>query len=143
MERAEIQFPHIFGHFFFNGIITNIPQLFRPGQTGNPISFYTNALPKILNRFQEEGHNSALSSKYSDCGDAFGKIGKAMGMNICGKALCLYYDSEFKETDADFEACLPVRKGKSADTISVRELAGGHCVSLIHKGPYDTLSRKL
>ena len=64
-----------------------------------------------------------------------------MGMNICGKALCLYYDSEFKETDADFEACLPVRKGKSADTISVRELAGGHCVSLIHKGPYDTLSR--
>jgi DNA-binding transcriptional MerR regulator/effector-binding domain-containing protein len=82
-----------------------------------------------------------FKGKYSDCGDAFGKIGKAMGMNICGKALCLYYDSDYKENDADIEACMPVRKGKSTDAVSVRELAGGRCVSLIHKGPYDTLSR--
>jgi DNA-binding transcriptional MerR regulator/DNA gyrase inhibitor GyrI len=79
--------------------------------------------------------------KYSDCGEAFGKIGKAMAMNICGKGMCLYYDSEYKENDADIEACMQVRKGKTADGISVRELPGGRCVSLIHKGPYDTLSR--
>jgi DNA-binding transcriptional MerR regulator len=82
-----------------------------------------------------------FKGKYSDCGEAFGKIGKVMGMHICGKALCLYYDSDYKENDADIEACIPVRKGKSGDAISVRELAGGHCVSLIHKGPYVSLSR--
>jgi DNA-binding transcriptional MerR regulator len=82
-----------------------------------------------------------FKGKYSDCGIAFGKIGKAMGMNICGKALCLYYDPDYKENEADIEACMPVRKGKSTDDITVRELAGGPCVSLIHKGPYETLSR--
>ena len=32
-----------------------------------------------------------------------------------------------------------MRKGKDAEGISVRELPGGRCVSLIHKGSYDTL----
>jgi effector-binding domain-containing protein len=32
-----------------------------------------------------------------------------------------------------------VRKGNSGDGISVRELKGGKCVSIIHKGPYDKL----
>lgn len=52
----------------------------------------------------------------------------------------LYYDSEYKEDDADFEPCFPIRKGKSSDDISVRELKGGRCVSLIHKGQYENLS---
>jgi effector-binding domain-containing protein len=64
-----------------------------------------------------------------------------MGRNISGNAFNLYYDSEFKEEDADIETCLPVRKGKDVDGISIRELPGGHCVSLIHKGPYETLGR--
>jgi effector-binding domain-containing protein len=32
-----------------------------------------------------------------------------------------------------------VTKGKDVDGISVRELKGGKCVSLIHKGPYEML----
>ena len=54
--------------------------------------------------------------------------------------MTLYYDSEYKDEDANFEPCLPVRKGKDAEGISVRELKGGKTVSLIHKGPYETLS---
>ncbi len=82
-----------------------------------------------------------FKGKYDECGPAFGKIGKAMGMNICGKALCLYYDADYKESDADIEACMPIRKGKPVEGISVRELSGGKCVALIHKGPYQTISR--
>jgi DNA-binding transcriptional MerR regulator len=79
--------------------------------------------------------------KYEDCGEMLGKIAKKMGRNIAGKPLNLYYDCDFKEEDADIETCFPIRKGKDVNGISVRELPGGHCVSLIHKGPYDTLSR--
>ena len=34
---------------------------------------------------------------------------------------------------------MPVRKGSSSNQIDARELPGGICVSLIHKGPYEGL----
>jgi DNA-binding transcriptional MerR regulator len=80
-----------------------------------------------------------FSGKYSDCGVAFGKIGKAMGPAICGKPFNLYYDREYKEDNADIESGMPVRKGKKADGVDVRELPGCRCACLIHKGPYDTI----
>jgi DNA-binding transcriptional MerR regulator len=82
-----------------------------------------------------------MKGKYSDCGKGFGKIGRAFGRYIAGKPFMLHFDSEYKEDDADFEACMPIRKAKEVDGISVRELPGGRCVSLMHKGPYDSLSR--
>ena len=82
-----------------------------------------------------------MKGRYSDCGACFGKIGKAFGRYICGKPLLLHYDAEYRETDADFEACMPVRGAKSTAEISVRELAGGRFVSLMHLGPYDELGR--
>jgi effector-binding domain-containing protein len=81
-----------------------------------------------------------MKGKYSDVGDGFKIISKEMGRHINGKAMNLYYDGEFKEDDADFEPCFPVRKGSSTDKISVRELPGEKCVSLIHKGPFDTIN---
>lgn len=78
---------------------------------------------------------------YSDCGKAFGKIGKAKGRHICGKPFNLYYDADYREHDADIESCMPVRAGKDADGVVVRALPGGRCVSLLHKGPYDTIGR--
>ena len=72
---------------------------------------------------------------YQDCGKGFAKIGKAMWRQITGKCFLLYYDCEFKEDGADFEACMPVNTIKSVAGISVRELPGGRCVSLLHQGP--------
>jgi len=80
-----------------------------------------------------------MKGKYSDVGKAYGILARHLGKEINGKAMNLYYDAEYKEDDADFEPCFPVRKGKNSDKISVRELKGGKCVSLIHKGPYETL----
>ena len=82
-----------------------------------------------------------MKGRYSDCGKAFAKIGRAFGRYLCGKAMMLHYDSEYREDDADFEPCMPVRKAKVVDGIDVRELPGGRCVSLLHKGPYDQLGR--
>ncbi len=82
-----------------------------------------------------------MQGKYSECGKGFGRIGRKFGMQLNGKPLMLCYDSEYKEDDADFEPCMPIKKGNSTDEISVRTLAGGRCASLLHKGPYEELSR--
>jgi DNA-binding transcriptional MerR regulator len=82
-----------------------------------------------------------MKGKYGDCGKGFAQIGRTFGRHICGKPLLLHYDAEYKEDDADFEACMPIRKGTSTDKVSVRTLPGGRCVTLLHQGPYDDLGR--
>jgi effector-binding domain-containing protein len=82
-----------------------------------------------------------FKGKYADCGKGFGRISRSLGRQIRGKPFLLHYDREYREDVADFEACLPVRSGKPADGISVREFPGGRCVSLLHQGPYSELGR--
>jgi DNA-binding transcriptional MerR regulator len=82
-----------------------------------------------------------MRGKYSDCGKAFGVLCRKLGRHAAGKPQCLYYDGEYKEDDADFEPCIPVRRAVDAEGIVCRELPAGHCVSLVHKGPYEELGR--
>ncbi|MBI1901787.1 MAG: MerR family transcriptional regulator [Planctomycetia bacterium] len=82
-----------------------------------------------------------MQGRYSECGKGFSQIGRRMGRYISGKPLLLIYDAEYKEDDADFEACMPVSKETTTEGISVRPLAGGRCVSLVHLGPYEELGR--
>ena len=82
-----------------------------------------------------------VRGKYSDCGNGFAQIGRRFGRKICGACFLLHYDSEYRENDADFEACMPIRDGVSRDGIDVRELPGGRCVSLVHQGPYTEMGR--
>jgi DNA-binding transcriptional MerR regulator/effector-binding domain-containing protein len=82
-----------------------------------------------------------MKGRYSDCGKGFARLGRTFGRTIAGKPFLLHYDSEYKEEDADFEACMPVGKAKETPGISVRELPGGRCVSLLCKGPYEQLGR--
>lgn len=82
-----------------------------------------------------------MRGKYSDCGRGFAQIGKQFSRYICGKPFLLHYDSEYKEDDADFEACMPVRQGTSKNDVAVRPLQGGRVVTLLHRGPYEELGR--
>ena len=82
-----------------------------------------------------------MKGKYSECGAGFSRLGKMIGRYICGKPLCLYYDGEYREDEADFEPCFPVRKQITAEGIFVRELPGGRCLTLLHRGLYDQLGR--
>jgi len=83
------------------------------------------------------GHR--MTGRYEDVGKGLALVCRKMGRHANGKPMTLYYDDEYKEDGADFEPCVPVRKGSDADGITVRELPGGRCLSLVHKGPYDTL----
>jgi DNA-binding transcriptional MerR regulator len=82
-----------------------------------------------------------MRGKYSECGKGFSQIGKQFGRYICGKPFMLHYDTEYKEDDANFEACMPVRQGTSKSDITVRPLSGGRVVTLLHRGPYEELGR--
>jgi DNA-binding transcriptional MerR regulator/effector-binding domain-containing protein len=82
-----------------------------------------------------------MKGKYSDCGSGFARLGKAIGRYISGKALCLYYDGEYRDEDANFEPCFPIKKRVEAEGIVVRELPGARCLSLLHRGRYDQLGR--
>jgi DNA-binding transcriptional MerR regulator/effector-binding domain-containing protein len=82
-----------------------------------------------------------MKGKYDECGRGFAAIGKRFGRHICGPSLLLHYDHEYRENDADFEACMPIRQGASTAEINVRELPGGRYVTLLHHGPYEELGR--
>jgi len=45
-----------------------------------------------------------MKGKYNECGPAFSRLGKTIGRYISGKALCLYYDGEYREEDAKLRA---------------------------------------
>jgi effector-binding domain-containing protein len=81
-----------------------------------------------------------MKAPYQDCGQAFAKIGKAFWSRIRGPAFLLCYDTEYKEV-ANYEVCMPIKSGESTGDIEVRDLPGGRCVSLLHKGPFDELCR--
>lgn len=82
-----------------------------------------------------------MKGRYPDIGTGFARLGKAVGRHICGKPLGLYYDGEYREDDADFEPCVPIRKEVTVAGISVRTLPGERGLTLMHRGPYDQLGR--
>ena len=82
-----------------------------------------------------------MKGKYADIGEGFARLGKAIGRHIAGKSLCLYYDGEYREDDADFEPCFPLRKEIKVEGVSIRTLPSARCLALVHRGPYDQLGR--
>jgi DNA-binding transcriptional MerR regulator len=82
-----------------------------------------------------------MTGRYSDIGEGLGKLYKNVGRYAAGRPLCLYYDCEYREVDANFEPCVPLRKKVEADGIAVRELPSGRYVTLLHRGPYEELGR--
>jgi DNA-binding transcriptional MerR regulator/effector-binding domain-containing protein len=82
-----------------------------------------------------------MKGRYANSGTGFSRIGKSLGRYICGKPMLLHYDAEFRQDDADFEACMPVRTEKQVDGISIRRISGGRCLSCLHNGPYEQMGR--
>ena len=81
-----------------------------------------------------------MKGRYADCSSGFATIGRSLGRQINGPAMLLHYDNEYKEDDADFEACLPVKQPpKAVEGVDIRQLPECRCVCLIHHGPYDRM----
>ncbi len=79
--------------------------------------------------------------RYPEAGARIGKIARAAGRLISGPPMSLYWDGEFKEEDADFESCFPVKQEVKKEGIVVHRLEGGRCVALMHRGPYGEIGR--
>ncbi len=77
--------------------------------------------------------------RYSQTGKMIGQVARQAGRFIRGAPFNLYYDSEYKEEDADIESCFPVGPMPEKRAKAGRVLAGGKCASLIHKGPYEQI----
>ncbi|MEM9462238.1 MAG: MerR family transcriptional regulator [Myxococcota bacterium] len=83
-----------------------------------------------------------VRGRFSQCREIFKRLGRTFGFGLAGKPGMLVYDEEFKEDDADFEPFFPINKPKSTDAeIHVRRLPGGRALCLVHRGPYDRISR--
>lgn len=82
-----------------------------------------------------------MRGRYQDIGQGFAKLGKRIGRHVAGKPLCLYFDGEYREEDAEFEPCMPIRKKVEAEGVLTHELPGRQCVTLMHLGPYEELHR--
>ncbi len=81
-----------------------------------------------------------MRGAYSDCRIGFKKVYRRFGMKVAGPAMMLHHDCEYKETDSDFEAAAPIKAGESKDDVEVRTLNGGRCISLKHRGPFESLT---
>ncbi|MDR3406133.1 MAG: MerR family transcriptional regulator [Chthoniobacter sp.] len=83
-----------------------------------------------------------MKGRYQDCSRGFAIVARTMRRHLQGRPLCLYYDGEYREEDADFEACIPLRREvPSRDEVCVRILLPQRCLTLVHQGPYPQLGR--
>jgi DNA-binding transcriptional MerR regulator len=83
-----------------------------------------------------------MQGRYEDCGRGFSTVARVMGRHLTGRPLCLQYDGEYREDDANFETCIPLRREvPSRDGVNVRVLETQHCLTLVHRGPYPQLGR--
>jgi DNA-binding transcriptional MerR regulator len=83
-----------------------------------------------------------MTGRYEECGRGFSSVARVMGRHLAGRPLCLYYDGEYREEDASFEACFPLRREvPPREEVFVRWLPSERCLSLVHQGPYPQLGR--
>jgi len=77
--------------------------------------------------------------KYGEIGTYLAKLHEAGAKYASGPPFALIYEEETNETNADIEACLPIRKKITCGEFISTELKGGKALSMIHEGPYDTI----
>ncbi len=80
-----------------------------------------------------------MCGRYSDVGQGFRVLGRRAGRVLAGKPMCLYFDGEYREDDANFEPCFEVKKVVEHEALRCRELAGGRALTLMCQGPYEKL----
>ncbi len=66
---------------------------------------------------------------------------KTLGGLIRGKPFCLHYEIEYKEENANFMPCFEIKKLISIPGIKCFSTKAGKAISLVHRGPYNTLAK--
>jgi DNA-binding transcriptional MerR regulator/DNA gyrase inhibitor GyrI len=81
-----------------------------------------------------------FKGRYDQVGKYFGPLMRRAGKYALGGPMTIYHDHEYRDEDADMEVCVPVRKAVNEGEVSSHLLAGARAVTLIHQGPYETIS---
>jgi DNA-binding transcriptional MerR regulator len=81
-----------------------------------------------------------VRGRYQEIGLFLSTLCRKAGRYATGGPFCLYYEGEYKEEDADFEVCVPARARVGIEGLDCRTLPGGRAATVIHRGPYSTLS---
>jgi DNA-binding transcriptional MerR regulator/effector-binding domain-containing protein len=125
----------------YQTVLDTINQLIEKERRTRDESKMAASAPKIQEQDVEPILVAGIRMKgfYSDCGKGFAALGKKLGRQIAGKPLCLFYDGEYREGDANFEPCMPIRKLIASNGVTVHELRAARCVTLVHRGPYEDL----
>jgi len=83
---------------------------------------------------------------YGDVGRLYGEIFKYLGrkwvFKPAGPPMLIIHDGEYKESEVDVEAAVPIdKKISGSDRVKVYELAGvEEAASVVYKGAYDRIS---
>ncbi len=80
-----------------------------------------------------------FKGRYEDTGKYFGKLYETVKDKAAGAPFNLYYDGEYRESDADIEVCVPVKEPVSGKGVTTRRLPEMKAVFTTHIGPYDKL----
>lgn len=80
-----------------------------------------------------------FKGRYQEIEYYLNKLYKYFGKHSIGSPFSLYYDYDFKEEDADIEACVPVKVPVDTEGIKSRIINGGKALTILHKGPYESI----
>ncbi|MDQ8187176.1 MerR family transcriptional regulator [Pelagicoccus sp. SDUM812002] len=108
-------------------------QFAESGFAGSGESVVEKTVPDML----VAGHR--IRGHYSEAGQGFRILGRRAGRVLTGKPMCLYFDGEYRDQDANFEPCFEVKKVVDHELLYCRKLAGGLALTLLHRGPYERL----
>ena len=92
-----------------------------------------------------------VRGSYEELGRYIGVVMKRFGRWAAGGPFTLYHEMEYKEENADFEVCVPLRRAPPAaespepdagsGAWSVRTLPRRRCLVTLHRGPYEQIGR--
>lgn len=97
----------------------------------------------VIRRFFPDTTVIALRFRgaYSQIGQAIQRLSRAAGRHAAGPPFSLYYDTDYREDQADIEVCLSVRRTVAGPGLSLRRLSGREAMVCTHIGPYTELGR--
>ena len=82
-----------------------------------------------------------MHGRYEEISQGFYTMMKHLGGIIRGKPFCLHYEIEYKEENANFMPCFEIKKLITIAGIECFSTKAGKAISLVHRGPYNTLGK--
>jgi|LGVE01.1.fsa_nt_gb effector-binding domain-containing protein len=78
---------------------------------------------------------------YKDAGLYLHQLYETVNSNIDGKPFTIFHGKELESDENIIEICMPLRKQVNYHNIQTKLLKGGEAYSILHIGPYETMTQ--